>query len=112
MVSVAEQQRFSFPCGEDNCFQSAIASLGIGVLGAALSLLVIQRGGQLDVTPGNEIRVTLNGRLVKPFLVAPLLKKGDITAETWASECKELGIAGADLGSVVSKKAGTTVSNT
>ncbi|MBO0764163.1 MAG: M48 family metallopeptidase [Hyphomicrobiaceae bacterium] len=75
-------------------------ALAIGVAGAALNLLLIERGGRLDVTPGHDISVKLGGYDVKPFGVLPALKDGTMPAHTWEAQCAELGIAGADLGAV------------
>ena len=38
--------------------------LANSVVGAALNLLLIQRGGNLDAAPGNDVSVTLNGQQV------------------------------------------------
>jgi len=50
-------------------------ALANAVMGSALTLLLIQRGGQLDITPGNDISVRLGGRNVNPFRVLPALKR-------------------------------------
>jgi hypothetical protein len=76
-------------------------NLANAVAGAAVNLLLIQRGGRLDTAPGNEVSVTLGGHLVKPFALLPALKSGGITADDWTKQCAELGIAGMDLGEVV-----------
>jgi len=75
-------------------------NFGGAVLGAALNLLLLQRGGQLDVAPGHEITVTLNEHPVQPFVLLAALKNGEITAEAWTRQCGELGIEGVDLGAV------------
>jgi hypothetical protein len=75
--------------------------LASAVVGAALLLLLVGRGGRLSVIPGEDFFVTLaSGHEVKPFTVLPGLKSGAITAEAWAQLCTELGIGGADLGEV------------
>ena len=77
------------------------SALANGVVGAALALLLIQRGGQLDFAPGNEFTVKLSGHEVKPFGVVLALKDGSIDPRDWGTRCVELGIAGTELGAVV-----------
>ena len=77
-------------------------ALANAVVGAALTLLLIRCGGQLNVRPGSEISVELGGHDVKPFVVLMALKDGQMTAHTWEARCVELGIAGAELGPVAS----------
>jgi hypothetical protein len=67
-------------------------------VGAALILLLIRCGGELSLTPGNDISVKLRGHEVRPFAVLPALQSGDMTARAWELRCVELGIARADLG--------------
>jgi Zn-dependent protease with chaperone function len=64
------------------------------VVGAALTLLLIDRGGQLDVLPGSEISVKLRSHDLRPFSVIPSLQNGSITKDVWTTLCAELGIAG------------------
>lgn len=71
------------------------------VVGAALNLLLIQRGGRLDTMPGNEISVTLNGQQVKPFGLLLALKNGGPEAEAWTAQCTGLGIGASNLAEVV-----------
>ena len=72
------------------------------IVGAALTLLLIPRGGQLDVTPGHGISVRIGGYDLQPMDLLMALKDGEIAAHTWELQCNELGIAAADLGAVVS----------
>jgi Zn-dependent protease with chaperone function len=74
------------------------AALANAVVGAALILLLIRCGGELSLTPGNDISVKLRGHEVRPFAVLPALQSGDMTARAWELRCVELGIARADLG--------------
>jgi Zn-dependent protease with chaperone function len=75
--------------------------LASAVVGSAMMLLLIQRGGKLDTTPGNDISVTLDGKTVKTFDLLPSLKNGGITAASWSGQCSALNITGVDLGNVV-----------
>jgi hypothetical protein len=75
-------------------------NLANAVAGAALILLLLQRGGRLDIAPGDDISATLGGHLVKPFAFLWALKTGELTADDWTKQCAELGIAGMDLGTV------------
>lgn len=75
--------------------------LANAVMGAALILLLIQRGGTLDAAPGNDMSVTLNGQQVKPFGLLPALKHNELTAEDWSARCAALNITGTNLGSGV-----------
>ncbi len=71
--------------------------LANATVGAALALLLIQRGGELDAAPGDDISVVLNGQRVKPFNLLITLKNGEITAEAWAAQCAALKITTASL---------------
>jgi Zn-dependent protease with chaperone function len=82
--------------------------LANAVAGAALNLLLIERGGQLDITPGHDISVKLEDVEVKPFEVLLALKNGKMTALTWAARCDELGIAGIELVAAVRPAVGST----
>jgi hypothetical protein len=75
-------------------------SLAKAVVGSAMMVLLIQRGGKLDATPGSDISVTLNGRTVKTFDLLQSLKNGGITANSWSAQCAALNIIGVDLGTV------------
>lgn len=67
------------------------------VIGAALILLLIRRGGRLDAVPGNDVLVTLGAHQLKPFVLLSALKKGGIKEEDWIRQSAELGIAGIPL---------------
>ena len=77
-------------------------ALANAVVGAALSLLLMRRGGELDATPGHEITVTLGGHGVRPFAVLQALQSGEMAADAWAALCAALGIAEMELGAVAS----------
>src|SRR5262249_25587522 len=66
--------------------------------GAALALLLVRRGGELDVALGHEVTVNVSGTQIMPFGLLRALKNGKMPAHTWATRCVELGIAGLELG--------------
>ena len=80
-------------------------SLANFVIGAGLTLLLMQRGGQLDTTPGNDILVKIGGQEAKPFGLMLALKNKEVTAEAWVAQCTQLNITGVDLGVVVAPAA-------
>ncbi|HEX9046836.1 MAG TPA: M48 family metallopeptidase [Verrucomicrobiae bacterium] len=83
-------------------FGESAENLAVAVVGATITLLLLQRGGKLDTAPGSDISVTLNGHRVLPFHLMPSLKSGAIKPEAWAQQCVELGINATDLASAVS----------
>ena len=76
------------------------AGLGTAVIGAALALLLIQRGAQSDASPGVEISATLGQARVEPFSILRSIADGKLTTADWQRQCTELGISGAGLGNV------------
>ena len=88
----------------------AYYQLANAVAGAAVILLLIQRGGALDAAPGSDISVALHNQKVKPFGLLLALKNGKLTAEEWSAQCNTFNIAKADLAAVVPPAA--VVSNT
>jgi heat shock protein HtpX len=87
---------------EDPPDSESASALGNAVAGAALALLLIQRGGELDFAPGSEFIVKLGGHDVKPFGVMIALRDSSMASHTWAMQCVELGIAGTELGALAS----------
>ncbi len=75
-----------------------VARLATVVVGAALTVLLLDRGGKLDTTPGESISVTVGAHRIAPFDVLASLATGKTTAEAWQRQCAELGITGTDLG--------------
>ncbi len=71
------------------------------VVGAALALLVLNKGGRAEMAPGKPISVNWDSLQLEPFAVVESLATGQTSAETWQRRCAELGIQGADLGKVV-----------
>jgi Zn-dependent protease with chaperone function len=74
------------------------AALADAVAGAALALLLVGRGGELDVALGHEVMVNVGGTQVRPFGLLLALSNGTMPTHTWATRCVELGIAGLELG--------------
>ena len=72
------------------------------VLGAALSVLLLENGASADATPGNAMTITKGETTIEPFAIVNSLLTGKITAETWTQQCAALGIAGKDLSAVAS----------
>jgi len=76
-------------------------NLAVAVVGAAITLRLLQRGGVLQATLGSDICVTLNGHRLLPFALVSALKSGEMKPETWAQQCAELGLNGTALGTVI-----------
>jgi heat shock protein HtpX len=70
------------------------------VVGAALAMLLVSRGGKADTEPGKPIWVVWEGRRFEPFNVLKALAAGRISAADWQRQCAELAIADTDLGTV------------
>ena len=70
------------------------------VVGAALAVLLVNRGGKVDTMPGQPVTVTLTSMTIEPFGVLRSLTDAKLTDEAWQRQCHELGIRGIDLGKV------------
>jgi heat shock protein HtpX len=75
-------------------------ALANAVAGSALALLLVQRGGQVNFTPGHEVSVEIGAHDVKPFGLLPALKNDTLAEDAWTARCAELGIAGFELAAV------------
>jgi len=71
------------------------------VVGAALTILTLNRGGKLDGAPGQAVSVTCGSIKFEPFRFLQSLAERKTTAEAWQGQCAELGILGVDLGKSV-----------
>lgn len=71
------------------------------VVGAALTILLVNKGGKADATPGKDISVAMGSIEVEPFGILRSLADGKLTAADWQRRCTGLGIQGMDLGNVV-----------
>ena len=74
--------------------------LACGVVGAVLTVLLVNRGAKAETLPGQPILVTVGSTTVEPFAVLRSLADGKLTAAGWLRQCQDLGIQGADLGKV------------
>jgi heat shock protein HtpX len=87
----------------DKRFQNdAGESIAEAVLGAALAVLLVNRGGKVHADPGESISVTAAGLKIEPFAVVGSLTEGKLPAQDWEQQCAAMGIRGLDLGSVCS----------
>ncbi len=88
------------PGGESPDDEDAEGLAG-AVLGAALAVLLAQRGGTVSSLPGQPVSATVAATSIEPFGVLRSLADGKLTADVWQRRCGELGILGVDLGKVV-----------
>ena len=70
-----------------------------------MALLLIRRGGQVDIAPGHE--VSIRAYSLKPFGLLATLKEDSAATDTWLAQCANVGIAGIDLGAVVPPSEGS-----
>jgi len=75
--------------------------LACGVVGAALTLLLVHKGGKADATPGKDISVAVGSIEVEAFGILRSLADGKLNAADWQRRCSELGIQRMDLGNAV-----------
>ena len=92
-------QRFVQITGEKVADQAA-GNLAGAVIGSALMVLLVNRGGKPDAGLGKTISMTLNSKGIEPFAVLKALATRKLPAEEWQRTCADLGIAGVDLGKV------------
>jgi hypothetical protein len=69
-------------------------------LGASLAVHLSSRGWQLNERPSLGFMMRKDGEEVQPFGVLPRLAMGEMSPEDWQKQCTDMGIAGADLGSL------------
>jgi hypothetical protein len=81
-------------------------ALANAVVGAAMALLLIRCGGQVNTAPGHEVSVNFGTYSLKPFELMPTLKNDGSATETWIAQCAEVGIAGIELATVVPSSEG------
>jgi hypothetical protein len=65
-----------------------------------MALLLIRRGGQVDIEPGHEVSINFGAYSLKPFGLLPTLKNEAAATDTWIAQCAEVGIAGIELATV------------
>lgn len=74
--------------------------LACAVVGAALVVLLVERGGTTSSLPGQSVFVTIASNVVEPFGILRSLAGDKLTPDAWHQQCSELGILGTDLGKV------------
>jgi hypothetical protein len=68
---------------------------------AAVTLALVVRGFSLSAEPGHAVALTKGELQLKPFSVWEAVEKKELSAEQWIHLCRDAGIAGIDLASVV-----------
>jgi heat shock protein HtpX len=69
-------------------------------LGASLAVHLSSHGWTLNARPALGFFMRKNGKQVAPFGVLPRLATGELSPGAWLEQCREIGIADVDLGSV------------
>ena len=62
------------------------------VAGAALAARLSDLGWMCDAMPGKAIAFVRDGKTIEPFNVVTKLRKGELTPEAWAEECRAAGL--------------------
>lgn len=93
----ALRKRFVQVSGEE-AEDGEAAGLAMAVIGSALAVLLINRGGQAEVALVKTTSVSLNAKQAEPFGVYDARAAGKTPAEGWQGTCLDLIIAGIDLG--------------
>ena len=83
-------------------------ALANAVVGAAMALLLIRCGGQVEIAPGREVSVNFGTYRLKPFELMPTLQSDGTATDTWIAQCAEVGIAGIELAAVAPSSEGGT----
>jgi heat shock protein HtpX len=82
--------------GKSGCGKEAQAH-GAMVLGAALTVALVQRGWTLHADPGDRVTLDRGGVTVSPFMLFDDLKEKKLTTDQWRQLCSRAGIADLDL---------------
>ena len=69
----------------------------VSVVGCAFAGLLARRGWRVAALPGEAVVFEHQGRTLKPFWAVSQIAAGELTAESWARQCEEAGIADAAL---------------
>jgi heat shock protein HtpX len=69
--------------------QTAAASV---IVGGALAARLHDLGWTCDAMPGRPVAFTRDGKTIEPFTVMPRLRAGELSAEAWATQCRDAGI--------------------
>lgn len=81
-------------------------NLATGVLGTALLLALVERGGQCSADPGKPVSVRFQAKAIEPFEIVKDLAAGKLSPPDWQAQCRELGLTGIDLSASPVKPAG------
>jgi len=58
-----------------------------GVIGAALSVILVRQGWQLDATPGDDVALSRESQAVFPFVAVRQVIDGEASGESWENLC-------------------------
>ena len=100
-ASTSELKAFGERCrNHDGSAADEDKAEGFGciVLGAALTVLLVERGGKVDAPPGKSVSVALAAVEIDTFSIVRSLAEGKLTSAEWQRQCAELGIQGIVLG--------------
>lgn len=75
------------------------------VLGASMTLLLLERGYRVHMAPGEPVTARMNDETVNAHELVRALFAREVTAEQWRIRVAELGIADAPLASITSRAA-------
>lgn len=68
------------------------------LMGAALTVVLSQRGWRIDAGPGDPVTATLAGLTIQPFDVLDGVVADEASADAWLATCREAQIGDVDLG--------------
>jgi len=57
------------------------------VIGAALSVILVRQGWQLDATPGDDVALSRESQAVFPFVAVRQVIDGEASGESWENLC-------------------------
>ena len=89
--------KFVFPSG-DRPGPGQTEALAVTVIGAALMMALIVRGGIADAAPGENPTVKMGTITLEPFSILGSLAKGKLRVEEWQEQIVKAGITGLSLG--------------
>ena len=77
--------------------QEEHTAFAAAVLGSALAVSLTNDGWDVEAIPGAPVTLTKNGRSLQPFDVPSKLASGELSAQAWAEECAQAGVADKSL---------------
>lgn len=80
----------------------AIEQFARHIIGAALTVVLKQRGWEIETAPGNPLQLHHGSLTIEPFNILARLASGELSLETWHQQCERAGILDIHLGSVTS----------